>query len=172
MLEPLVDIVPLAESSVLARHYADRIRKSLGDRSSRRSFQALKSTIFLVDFDSGEAITLRFDHGRLTLHDGAIGMPSVTFGGPLRALLSLDRVNWENLKQVAMGRENADPSLVDTDDRRSSPPPASTRRPNSPSRERVSMGEVLRLFRAGELKVYGLWRHPRTGARFLRLIRA
>ena len=167
-MEPLVDIVPLAESSPLARHYADRIRKNLSDKSNHRRFFALKSTVFLVDFDSGDAVTFRFDHGRLTLHDGTIGMPSVTFGGPLKALMSLDRVSFANLKEVALG-QSADPSLVDSDDRKSVPPPASSRRPAL--RERVSLFEVLNLFRRGELKVYGLWRHPRTVARFLRLIR-
>lgn len=169
-MEPLVDIVPLAESSPLARHYADRIRKNLADKSNHRRFFALKSTVFLVDFDSGDAVTFRFDHGRLTLHDGTIGMPSVTFGGPLKALMSLDGVSFANLKEVALGR-SADPSLVDSDDRKSNAPPASSRRPSA-FRERVSLFEVLDLFRRGELKVYGLWRHPRTVSRFLRLIRA
>jgi hypothetical protein len=170
-VEPLVDIVPLAESSALARHYADRIRRNLADRESHRRFLALKSTVFLVDFDSGDAITLRFDHGRLTLHDGTIGVPDVTFGGPLHALLGLDRVTLQNLMEVVLRRDVASSALVDTDDRRSTPPPASNRRPTF-TRERASLREVIRLFRAGELRIYGLYRHPRTVARFLRLIRA
>jgi hypothetical protein len=172
-VQPLVDIVPLAESSTLARYYADRIRQNLGDRSNHRRFLALKSTIFLVDFDSGDAITLRFDHGRLTLHDGTIGVPNVTFGGPLHALLGLDRVSLANLTEVVLRRDVESSSLVDTDDRRSSPPPASNRRPATAiRRERASLREILQLFRAGELRIYGLYRHPRTVARFLRLIRA
>lgn len=172
-MEPLVDIVPLAESSALARYYADRIRHNLTDRSNRRRFLALKSTIFLVDFDSGDAITLRFDHGRLTLHDGAIGVPNVTFGGPLHALLGLDRVSLGNLTDVVLRRDVEASALVDTDDRRSSPPPASSRRPGPAlRRERASLREVIQLYRTGGLRVYGLYRHPRTVARFLQLIRA
>jgi hypothetical protein len=170
-VEPLVDIVPLAESSALARHYADRIRSNLADRSNHRRFLALKSTIFLVDFDSGDAITLRFDHGRLTLHDGTIGVPNVTFGGPLHALLGLDRVSIANLTDVVLRRDVEASTLVDTDDRRSSPPPASNRRPAAFRRERASLREIIELFRTGELRIYGLYRHPRTVSRFLRLIR-
>ncbi len=126
------------------------------------SFVAMKATVFVVDFDSGDAATLRFDHGRLTLHEGTIGMPTVTFGGPRNALLSLDRVKLGDLPRALLGTP-ARVSMAD-DARRSSPPPSNRRGP------KLELRELLRLFSQKELRVYGLWSHPRTTVRFLRLV--
>lgn len=162
-MTPIVDLAPGADTSVIARYFADRIREAIEKPRLLQSFVAMKATVFVVDFDSGEAATLRFDHGRLTLHEGTIGMPTVTFGGPRNALLSLDRVKLGDLPQALLGT-GARVSLAD-DARRSSPPPASNRRG-----PRLELREILRLFSQKELRVYGLWSHPRTTVRFLRLV--
>ncbi len=162
-MNPIVDLAPGADTSVIARYFADRIREAIEKPRLLASFVAMKATVFVVDFDSGEAATLRFDHGRLTLHEGTIGMPTVTFGGPRNALLSLDRVRLGDLPQALLG---SSPRVSFTDDaRRSTPPPASSRRG-----PRLELREILRLFSQKELRVYGLWSHPRTTVRFLRLV--
>lgn len=162
-MNPIVDLAPGADTSPIARYFADRIREAIAEPRLLASFVAMKATVFVVDFDSGDAATLRFDHGRLTLHEGTIGMPTVTFGGPRNALLSLDRVKLGSLPQAIWGSTER-VSMAD-DARRSSPPPASTRRG-----PKLELRELLRLFSQKELRVYGLWSHPRTTVRFLRLV--
>ncbi len=169
-MEPIVDLAPGAELSVLARFYSERVRESIKKKRRRAVFFSMKATIFVVDFDSGNATTLRFDHGRLTLHEGTIGMPSVTFGGPLRALLSLDKLRLREIPAALVGR-TAEVTLVDRSESRSVPPPPPSNGPPSSRRSpRADLKELARLLASGEVKIYGLWSHPRTVARFLRLI--
>lgn len=171
-MEPIVDLAPGADSSVLAQFYAERVRESVTTAKGRAAFFSLKATIFVVDFDSGQATTLRFDHGRLTLHEGTIGMPSVTFGGPRLALLSLDRLRLRALPGALFGREPAEVSLVERQDKRtSSPPPSNRGGPASVRRsEKLALRELVRLYVRGELRIYGLAAHPRTVSKFLRLV--
>lgn len=164
-MEPIVDLAPGAESSILAPYFAERVREGLRNPARRAVFSSLKATVFVVDFDSGQAVTLRFDHGRLTLHEGTIGRPSVTIGGPLRALLSLDRVRLGELPRALLGRDDGVGLVERGEGRASSPPP-----PPSGRQGRVGLRELAALFAAGELKIYGLYAHPRTVARFFRLI--
>lgn len=166
-MEPIVDLAPGADSSILAPFFAERVRDNVKDPKRRAMFFSMKATLFVVDFDSGQATTLRFDHGRLTLHDGAIGLPSVTIGGPLRALMSLDRIRLRELPAALVGRSPS-VSLVDgVGARGSSPPPSG---PSSSRSQRADLAELVRLFARGEVKVYGYLAHPRTIVRFLRLI--
>lgn len=167
-MEPIVDLAPGADSSPLAAYFARRVRDALSDPKRKRSFFALKAAIFAVDFDSGNAVTLRFDHGRLTVHEGAIGVPSVTFGGPLRALTSLHRLRIRDLPRALVGARPAYVSLVEDEGRPSTPPPPQVRVDDGSA----SVGELARLFAEGELRVYGLLSHPRTVYRFLRLLGA
>lgn len=44
-------------------------------------FARMRGTVAFVAQDVGTSITLRFDFGRLTLHDGIVGVPDVTFLG-------------------------------------------------------------------------------------------
>lgn len=167
-MDPIVDLAPGADESVLARFFSERVRDTVRNAKRRATFFSLKATIFVVDFDSGSATTLRFDHGRLTIHDGTIGMPSVTIGGPLHALLSLDRIRFADIPRALFGKRFADVALVEgADNRPSSPPPSSVRRSQP---RRADAAELLSLFGSGEIKIYGLLSHPRTVIRFLRII--
>ncbi len=141
-MDPLIDLAPGAENNPLAARLAEQIRQSVADHPAvARSFSALKGTILLVPFDTGDAVTLRFDLGRLVIHDGNVGIPSVTFGGPSHALAKLDRLEVPRLRDVPRSRLAAS-----------------------------SVRDALRLFASGEVKIYGLWVHPRTVYRFLRLV--
>lgn len=170
-MDPIVDLAPGADDSALAQHFAERIRAGLEDPSKRRSFAALKATVFVVDFDSGETISLRFDHGRLTVHEGPIGIPSVTFGGPRRALESLDRVELTKLPGALLGSKRSEVSLVETTEGRPAAPPSSSPPPSGRPR-RLDVADLARLFAKKELRVYGLLSHPRTVFRFLKIVRA
>ena len=87
---PIIDLAPGAEENPVAVELADRIRRNLsGSPRKKADFRALRGSILMVAQDRGEALTLRFDHGRLTIHDGTVGIPAVTFCGDLDALRRL-----------------------------------------------------------------------------------
>lgn len=149
MASAFVDIAPGAELNELAALYAERIRASIGNPRKLRRFRALKTTVLVVPFDEGDAFTLRFDLGRLTVHDGAIGVPIVTFGGPRELLERIEMLHpWQLLREASARSESP--------------------RNKPGSRESVSL---LREVWRGELKVYGATRHPRTILRFVDLLR-
>lgn len=141
-MEPFIDLAPGAEESPLARLIVERIRDSVDhEPSRRRSFLALKSTVLVVPFDTGSALTLRFDLGRLAVHDGNIGIPSVTLGLPTADLSAIDALHAPGLSDLL------------------------TRGTSS-----RALAGALRLLALGEVKIYGLWSHPRTIVRLFRLL--
>jgi hypothetical protein len=145
-MEPIIDLAPGAEDNPLAVRFSQRIRDNLA-RDPRRlaDFRALRGAVLVVAQDTGASLTMRFDHGRLTLHDGAIGVPSVTFCGDEAAL--------DRLHEVAFHRRLRIPVLG-----------IRHREAGSPLRELASL--VAR----GDLKVYGLVAHPRLLVMLLRLL--
>ena len=156
-MEPLIDLAPGAEENPLATRLVSLIRESIeSDPGRRRSFLALKCTVLVVPFDTGDALTLRFDLGRLAVHDGNIGIPSVTLGVPTADLaafsgLRLPRLDdWSTV--VERVRRRRDGNSV------------------PPSRRKRGISEAARLFASGDVKVYGLLAHPRTVYRLLRLL--
>jgi hypothetical protein len=89
-VDPIIDLAPGADENPLALEVGDRVRANLTARPRKlHDFRALRGTIFMVAPDTGEALTLRFDHGRLTIHDGAIGIPAVTFCAEREVLVRL-----------------------------------------------------------------------------------
>ncbi|HVY45269.1 MAG TPA: hypothetical protein VHB21_05290, partial [Minicystis sp.] len=100
-MEPLVDLGPGAEDNPLAVELAERIRQNLSERPAKAAdFRALRGTVFVALSDTGESITLRFDHGRLTIHEGQVGVPMLTFCGDtadLRRLPDLPMTRWLRL---------------------------------------------------------------------------
>ena len=140
-MDPIVDLAPGAEDNDLAVRLAARVRSNLA-RAPRKvkDFRALRGTVQVVALDAGSALTLRFDHGRLTVHDGTIGVPAVTFSGDTAALLRLVDVplsRWLSIPFASAGR---------------------------------GAREILSLLSRGELKIYGLASHPRLVTRVLRLV--
>src|SRR6185369_1710364 len=101
--------------------------------------------ILMVAQDLGEALTLRFDHGRLTIHDGTVGIPAVTFCGDLSALRRLTDfpvTRWLRLPILTPFARDG----------------------------REAFQTLTRLLARGELKVYGLFAHPRTVVFLLRIL--
>jgi hypothetical protein len=143
-VEPIIDLAPGAEDNALAVHYATTLRDNLQRHRHRVAlFRALRGSVQLVPFDTGDALTLRFDLGRLTIHDGSIGIPSVTIGGPSAAL--------EKLDEVPMSRWLRVPFPTDRSGRK-------------------TLADFARSLARGEIKIYGLWSHPRMVARLLSIL--
>lgn len=182
---PIVDLAPGAEDNTLAVYFAERVRRAVhADPGRAKLFSALRANIRAVDFDEGRAASLRFDHGRLTVHDGAIGIPSVTFGGPRRALESLHRLRLSDLPfafaDVLTGRVQPKGPPPETSPHTPAPgavsgpddPPPSSRIsfPPPPPAPPLEPGDLLAMLARGELRIYGLLAHPRATTRFLRLL--
>lgn len=76
------DVVELgrgAEDNGFALMLSQLIAQNLDDRpEKRRDFDRLSARIALVVEDAEVSVTLRFDAGRLTIHDGIVGIPDVT----------------------------------------------------------------------------------------------
>lgn len=77
--DPVIELGPGAEENGFALMLQDLIRQNLADHpEKRRDFARLAARIALVVEDAGVSVTLRFDAGRLTLHDGIVGIPDLT----------------------------------------------------------------------------------------------
>ena len=146
MSDPIVDLAPGAGENPLARRLERLIRGNLqaSDRALR-AFRALRGSVQIVAFDTGEALTLRFDLGRLTIHEGNIGIPSVTIGAPLQTL--------ERLHEIPMSHRLRIPWMRLGD-----------------RRGRRALIGLTQLYLAGDVKIYGLASHPRTVSRLLRIL--
>ena len=144
--EPTIDLAPGAESSPLAVRLADLVRGNLRVRPAKLAdFRALRGTVLVVARDTGDSLTMRFDHGRLTIHDGAVGVPTVSLLADIDDLMAIADVPMTRLGRLPLPRIG-DPT----------------------GRERL--GRIAGLVTSGELKVYGLAAHPRLVLRLLRVI--
>lgn len=133
-------IAPGAENNGLAQWLAAALDDAI-EGDSRGDFDALRAAVAVVAPDRRRSVTMRFDHGHVTIHDGMVGIPDVTFCGDYPVLVALSELPMSRLGPLAL------PLL---------------RRPQW----RNSLSELL----SGDLKVYGLVNHPRTVFRVLRLI--
>ena len=89
-MDPIIDLAPGADDNPLAVEVGGRIQAHLTERPRKLTdFRSIRGTILVVAQDTGDSLTLRFDHGRLTIHDGAIGIPAVTFCADKNVLLRL-----------------------------------------------------------------------------------
>lgn len=145
-MEPIVDLAPGAEENALALELAERIREGLrASEAKRADFRALRASVLVVAQDLAESFTLRFDHGRLTIHDGNVGIPSVTFCGDAAALRRLSDLPLTRRLRLPLAgpltREGRETWL-----------------------------HLVGLMIQGDLKVYGLTSHPRTVFHLLRLL--
>ncbi|EYF00629.1 hypothetical protein [Chondromyces apiculatus] len=134
-MQPIVDLAPGAEDNLLAVRLGELIRDNLARHPKRRAgLRAFRASVLVVAQDTGVSMTMRFDHGRLTVHDGAIGIPTVTFCGDEAVLL--------RLPQIAFHRRVALPVL-------------GVRHPHAAAPLREVMVQIAR----GDLKIYGLLTH-------------
>jgi len=139
-VDPVVDLAPGADHDPLARQFADRVQAALERVEQRQAFQKMRGSVGVVADDADTALTLRFDFGRLTIHEGLVGVPTVTIRGQLRDIEALTQLSvagegWARLGQA--GRAAA---------------------------------SVAGALRGSRLKIYGLVAHPRLVLRLLRVL--
>ena len=145
-MHPIVDLAPGAEDNPLAVRLGELIRDNLARHPARRAeFRAIRAAVLVVAQDTSASLTMRFDHGRLTIHDGAIGVPTLTFCGDEATLL--------RLPEIAFHRRLGLPVL-------------GLRNP----REGAPLRELAAQIARGDLKIYGLMAHPRLVLALLHLV--
>jgi hypothetical protein len=88
-----IELAPGAEDNGLATMLADLVRQNLEAKPHKAAdFEALAGTVSIVADDAEVALTLRFDGGRLTIHDGIVGIPDVTIRGTSETILALSNM--------------------------------------------------------------------------------
>jgi hypothetical protein len=135
------------EDNALARGLGQRVEARVrSDGRAERSFRSLRASVGVVATDRRQSATLRFDLGVLTIHDGLVGLPDITLCGELRQLRALGRLGARRLAMAASDRATVEPDA------------------QGPWRQ---VGSGLG---SGELRIYGLWSHPRLAFRLWRLL--
>jgi hypothetical protein len=131
-----IELAPGAEENGLASMLADLVRQNLEDKPHKvRDFHALHGAIAIVADDADVCLTLRFDRGRLTIHDGVVGIPDVAIRGTSDMILALSN--------TPLTRRFGLPF------------------PDPRDAEQVAVSRsVMTAMRAGEFKMYGALLHP------------
>jgi hypothetical protein len=92
-MKPAIVLAPRAEDNGLASMLADLVRQNLEAKPHKEGdFLALTGSFAIVADDADVALTLRFDHGRLTIHDGIVGIPDVTIRGGSDTIMALSNM--------------------------------------------------------------------------------
>jgi hypothetical protein len=141
-VEPVVDLAPGADHDPLALRFAELVRRAIEREGERREFERMRGSIGVVADDAGTALTLRFDFGRLTIHEGLIGIPTVTIRGRTSDIEGLTTLPWsrERIRRANLHQTQKELRLV------------------------------LAAMRKKKLKIYGLISHPRLVLRLLRVL--
>ncbi len=106
-MEPVVDLGPGAGRNELARNFAELVRDNVRRDWQRAEFERLRGSIGVVVDDLGSALTLRFDFGRLTVHDGLVGVPDVTIRGRAADIRALQNLRFDpRFRLPTIGRES------------------------------------------------------------------
>jgi len=142
-MDAVITRAPGTEKNGLADWLEQALRGGIA-ADQTDGFQALRAAVMVVAPDKRESVTLRFDHGHVTMHDGMVGVPDVTFCGDWSVLTAL----------AALPLARVGPLVV----------PRFWRA--GMAYWRGSLSELL----TGDLKVYGLMSHPRVVTRVVRLL--
>jgi hypothetical protein len=93
-MSPDVQLAPGTEDNGLAMMLADLVRQNLEAKPHKQGdFAALSGSVSIVADDADVALTMRFERGgKLTIHDGIVGIPDITIRGPSEAVLALSNM--------------------------------------------------------------------------------
>jgi hypothetical protein len=93
-MEADVRLAPDATENGLASMLADLVRQNLEAKpQKKRDFAALVGSVAIVADDADVSLTLRFERGgKLTIHDGIVGVPDVTIRGASEVIMALSNL--------------------------------------------------------------------------------
>jgi hypothetical protein len=89
-----VTLAPGADENGLATMLAELVRQNLDAKPHKKSdFDAIGGRVSIVADDADVALTMCFERGgKLTIHDGIVGIPDVTIRGPSDAIMALSNM--------------------------------------------------------------------------------
>jgi hypothetical protein len=88
-----ITLAPGADENGLAVMLADLLRQNLDQKPHKfRDLAAITGRIAILAEDAEVAMTLRFDHGDLTVYDGVVGVPDVVVRASSDVILALSNV--------------------------------------------------------------------------------
>lgn len=88
-----IELAPGADENGLASMLTELIRQNIADKPRKqRDFEALRGAVAIIADDAGVALTLKFDRGRLVVHDGIVGIPDVTLRAQSDVIMNLSLV--------------------------------------------------------------------------------
>jgi hypothetical protein len=131
-----IELAPGAADNGLASMLADLLRQNLADKPHKvPDFEALEGVVAIVAEDADVCLTLRFERGRLTIHDGIVGIPDVTIRATSELILSMSNMPLS----TPLGLPIPDPRDKDA----------------------VAVSRsVMAAMQTGELRMYGALLHP------------
>jgi hypothetical protein len=93
-MAPDIQLAPGAEDNGFATMLATLVRQNLQAKPHKmEDFDAIRGSVSIVADDVDVALTLRFEGGgKLTIHDGVVGIPEVTIRGPSEAIFALSNL--------------------------------------------------------------------------------
>jgi hypothetical protein len=105
-----IELAPGAEENGLACMLSELVSQNLENKGHKRAdFEALRGTVAIVAEDADVALTMRFERGRLTIHDGIAGIPDVTVRGDSESVLALSNMPlWGRLALPGAALADAD----------------------------------------------------------------
>ena len=108
-MKPRIDLAPGAELNPLARWAHEQLRSSLANatEAKRRELRLLRAAVVFVAVDERTSTTLRFDHGDVTIHDGIVGIPDLTFCGDLRLIEAVVHLRMGRFSRLPLLRDRA-----------------------------------------------------------------
>jgi hypothetical protein len=125
--------------------FAELVRSNVDSAWQRREFERLRGSAAIVADDAGTALTLRFDFGRLTVHEGLVGVPDITILGSTSEIEALTNLPFITRFGVSL------PRLGDASGR-------------------AALSRIVKALRERDLKIYGLLFHARFVVRMLRVL--
>jgi hypothetical protein len=88
-----ITLAPGAENNGLASMLADLLRQNLADKPHKiADFDALRGTVAIVADDADVCLTLQFERGKLTIHDGIVGVPDVAIRATSDLILAMSNM--------------------------------------------------------------------------------
>jgi hypothetical protein len=143
---PTISLAPGAEDNGLASMLADLLRQNLEAKPHKvADFDALAGTVAIVAEDADVCLTLCFERGRLTIHDGIVGIPDVAIRATSDMIMAMSNMPLT----TPLGLPLPDPR----------------------DKEQVALSRsVMTAMGAGELRMYGALLHPGLVMRLTRVM--
>ena len=142
----VIELAPGAEENGLASMLSELLRQNLEAKPHKiPDFDALDGTVAIVAEDADVCLTLHFELGRLTIHDGIVGIPDVAIRGTSDLVMAMSNMPLTR--------------------------PFGLPIPDPRNKDQVAVSRsVMTAMGAGELRMYGALLHPAFVVRLTRVI--